>query len=558
MLINFITELWTLQKCSTGGTGSKKRKTLTSGRFRSSWQHQHLTEATPKSPHLSTKSTIQSMQQKPARRKDAPLAKSFFPAKPHPEPPAADTHYPPQCSKTDKIHRAAVLRQLRKLKPYKAPGPDGIPNIVLTKCADILVDRLYHIYSAIYNKRLYYAPWKAFNTIVLRKPGKPNYEVPKAYRPIALINTLWKVLTAILAEQLTFFAEKYQLLPSNHFGGCPGCTTTDAMHILTHRIKSAWRKGQVAAVLFLDIEGAFPNAVPSKLIHNLKKRRVPEKLINFAAGMLDECVTTLKFDDYTSEPILIDNGIGQGDPMSMALYQFYNADPLDIPNAKHESAIAYVDDALLIATADSFESAHQTLANMMTRPKGVIDWSTSHNSPLEYSKLVLIDFAHQNNSKPRLQLHLPHKSISPVASAKYLGVIFDQNLKWNEQLAHVTEKGSKWSAQIRRAARPLWGITPKYARPCIYIWYMEEEVPLFPLSVPVSSRLSKASLSLRSVLHQSVALVTPQDCVKVQCGPTCQVAKPVQACVAGSTLSFPWLSVASSPPPRDRCSSPRT
>ena len=76
------------------------------------------------------------------------------------------------------------------------------------KCADLLVDRLYHIYSAIYNKRMYYAPWKAFNTIVLHKPGKPNYEVPKAYRLIMLINTLWKVLTAILAKQANLLCRK--------------------------------------------------------------------------------------------------------------------------------------------------------------------------------------------------------------------------------------------------------------------------------------------------------------------------------------------------------------
>jgi len=279
---------------------------------------------------------------------------------------------------------------------------------------------------------MYYTPWKVFNTIVLCKPGKPSYEVPKAYRPIALINTIWKVLTAILAEQLTFATEKYQLLPSHHFGSRPGRTATDAMHLLMHKIKSAWHQGQVVAVLFLDIKGAFPNTVPSKLEHNLKKRRVPKKLINFATDMLEGRVTTLKFNDYSSVPIPIDNGIGQGDPMSMALYQFYNADLLDIPHAKNESAIAYVDDALLIAKADTFETAHQTLASMMTRQNGVIEWSTSHNSPLEYSKLALIDFAHQNNRKPHLQLHLPYKLVLPVASTKYLGVIFDQHLKWKE------------------------------------------------------------------------------------------------------------------------------
>ena len=101
---------------------------------------------------------------------------------------------------------------------------------------------------------------------------------------------------------------------------------------------------------------------------------------------------------------------------------------------------------------------------MMTRQNGVIDWSTSHNSPLEYSKLALIDFAHQAVKKPRTPLHLPHKIIQPVTSAKYLGVIFDQNLNWKPQLAQVTAKGSIWASQIRRATCPSWGITLKYAR----------------------------------------------------------------------------------------------
>ena len=67
-------------------------------------------------------------------------------------------------------------------------------------------------------------------------------------------------------------------------------------------------------VLLLDIEGAFPNVVPSKLLHNLKKRKVPNKLINFTAELLEGHITTLKFDDHISAPFLVDNGIGQATP----------------------------------------------------------------------------------------------------------------------------------------------------------------------------------------------------------------------------------------------------
>ena len=391
------------------------------------------------------------------------LAKSFFPTKPS-RPMQEDNANHKQCCKAERITKEQISRQLRRIKPYKAPGPDGIPNIVLTKCADLLVDRLLQLYTAMYEKKLHYEPWKCFTTIVLRKPGKPRYDTPKAYRPIALLNTMAKVLTGIIAEHLSYYTEKYRLLPDHHFGGRPGRTTADALHLLTYRIKGAWRKGEVASVLFLDIEGAFPNAVPEILVRNLRRRGVPTRIINFTAEMLRNRETRLRFDDYTSEAIPIDNGIGQCDPLSMGLYQFYNADLLDIPSEPNQLAIAYVDDAILYATGSNFEDTHKTLTKMMTMENGVINWSKDHNSPLEYTKLALIDFAHQNRQATRPDLILPHGTIKPKTSVKYLGVILDQHLTWAQQRASAIEKGTQWTSQIRRIAKPGWGITPKYAR----------------------------------------------------------------------------------------------
>jgi hypothetical protein len=75
--------------------------------------------------------------------------------------------------------------------------------------------------------------------------------------------------------------------------------------------------------------------------------------------MLEKRSMILRFNDHLSEPILLDNGIGWGDPLSMALYQYYNADILEIPNRLQESAEAHVDDAILTATAKTFEEAHE-------------------------------------------------------------------------------------------------------------------------------------------------------------------------------------------------------
>lgn len=230
-----------------------------------------------------------------------------------------------------------------------------------------------------------------------------------------------------------------------------------------HKIKDAWRKRQVTAVLFLDIEGAFPNAVTNRLLHNMRKRGLPDTLTDFAGAMLSDRSTILKFDDHTSATIKLDNGIGQGDPLSMALYQYYNTDILDIPSNPHEAAEAYMDDVILIATAKTFLEAHASLADMMQRGSGMINWSKTHNSSIEYSKLTLIDFSHQGVKKQRPPLILPDVTIEPTQSAKYLGIILYQNLNWGPQLAQVKGKGSKWTVQITRLTRPTWGLTPKGA-----------------------------------------------------------------------------------------------
>ena len=148
----------------------------------------------------------------------------------------------------------------------------------------------------------------------------------------------------------------------------------------------------------------------------------------------------------------------------MVLYQYYNADLLDIPKSANKSAMAYVDDAILIAMGTNFEETHKTLTNMMTREGGAIEWSNDHNSHFEYSKLALMDFAHHNSKKERRPLTLLNTTLTPAANTKYLGVYLNQHLNWDTQRNYAVEKGTKWTAQIRRATAPSWGLTLKHAR----------------------------------------------------------------------------------------------
>jgi len=90
-------------------------------------------------------------------------------------------------------------------------------------------------------------------------------------------------------------------------------------------------------VLFLDIEGAFPNTITDQLLHNMKKQGLPLEIVRFTERLLDDRKTKLRFNEYKSEWFPLRNGIGQGDPLSMLLYVIYSSDLVDTERKKMES-----------------------------------------------------------------------------------------------------------------------------------------------------------------------------------------------------------------------------
>ncbi|KAG2066815.1 hypothetical protein BDR04DRAFT_1029046, partial [Suillus decipiens] len=110
------------------------------------------------------------------------IAKSFFPPPPLHDPVPPDTIYPDPVEQLPPITPDQVTRAIAKLSGYKVPGPDGICNIVFKECAGILTPYLTHLFNAVYSHHVYYQPWCCFSMVVLRKPGKPNYSIPKAYQ----------------------------------------------------------------------------------------------------------------------------------------------------------------------------------------------------------------------------------------------------------------------------------------------------------------------------------------------------------------------------------------
>jgi hypothetical protein len=241
--------------------------------------------------------------------------------------------------------------------PYKAAGPDGIPNAALQHALPVILPWL----TSLFNNclRLGYCPahFRTSTTVVLRKPGKADYADPKSYRPIALLSTIGKALESMVASRLSYLVEAYGLLLDNHVGGRRGRSTKHALHILVKQAHAAWRAGyRVASLLSLDISGAFDNVAFQRLIHNLHKRRVPEVLIQWIISFLTNRRTTLLLQEGLLELFNLLTGIPQGLPLSLILFLFFNADLIDDIQAVFPGKVlvtAYIDDLSVMVWGNS-------------------------------------------------------------------------------------------------------------------------------------------------------------------------------------------------------------
>ena len=292
------------------------------------------------------------------------LANAFFPPPPL-QPIIPDSVYLEPLKARGFFSRNNICNAVRKLKPYKAPGEDHIQNIVLQRCIEAIIDHLHYIFRAVLELDAYLSHWLIILTIVLRKARKTAYNMAKSYQPIGLLDMLGKLFSTLVAADLTYIAEKYNLLPMNRFGGRPGRCMTDTIHLVIQKIKDAWRAKKVATILFLNIQAAFTNTVKACLLHNMRSRRVPTPHIKLFDRMLSERQTILKFNDFLSNPISVTNGTTQGCPLSMLLYAFYNADLIKIAQGKNKSVFGFVDNTALVAAADTLTETHAMLKDMM-------------------------------------------------------------------------------------------------------------------------------------------------------------------------------------------------
>ena len=129
---------------------------------------------------------------------------------------------------------AEEVKEIIKETPNgRAPGPDGIPNEILKIIAPSIAEDLARAVTNLLEQGNIPEAFKESITAVIRKERKADYTLPSSYRPVALENTLAKVVERVVANRISDTAEEYNLLPWNQMGGRRKRSTLSALDLLT-------------------------------------------------------------------------------------------------------------------------------------------------------------------------------------------------------------------------------------------------------------------------------------------------------------------------------------
>jgi hypothetical protein len=101
--------------------------------------------------------------------------------------------------------------------------------------------------------------------VVVPKPGKEDYSLPKCYRPVALLKCLGKLLEKMVATCLTHDITSLHLISTTQFGAHPYFSMINTGLCLTHDVETAHTLGGVYSSLLFDIQGFFNNVNHGRL-----------------------------------------------------------------------------------------------------------------------------------------------------------------------------------------------------------------------------------------------------------------------------------------------------
>ena len=255
-----------------------------------------------------------------------------------------------------------LINVIEKCNNSSALGPDKltwshIKIIIRDKdCLSKLID----IANTCIDLGYWPSHFKLSTIVIIPKPNKTVYDLPKLYWPIVLLNTIGKLFEKMIGEHLQFYTISNNFIHQSQLGGLKQRSTTDAGIVLTYIIHSGWVKNLIISTLAFNITQFFPSLNYQLLPLILNKAGLDQRVSIFFKNYLVERKTKYMWNNFIFPSFDINVGIGQGSalsPILSALYLspvFYSLEKclkiLKIPI----SMISFVDNGLFVSQSKSF------------------------------------------------------------------------------------------------------------------------------------------------------------------------------------------------------------
>ncbi len=322
----------------------------------------------------------------------------------------------------------------------KAAGPDQIKPTALKNLPKAFKERLTEIYRASIGLGYIPKAWADSKVIFIPKQGKKDYTEAKAFRPITLMNFMFKSLEKLMLWRIR--EETLVNSPMSKFqhGFRERMSTDTALSTVVDKIEQGLLNKEITVGIFLDIKGAFDNIKIDYALGEMKAKGIEKEICQWYEHYLLNRNSTIEIDSYKNK-FGIDRGLPQGGNLSPVVYNIAIDRHLKSLNVGGVMTIAFADDTTVLATGCCIETITSLLQSKI---KILEKWSKSAGVEFNTDKSVSMMFTNKRKTK-EIPIRLQGKNLEYVQETKYLGVILNTKLSWN---AHVKNKIASCKRQM--------------------------------------------------------------------------------------------------------------
>lgn len=285
--------------------------------------------------------------------------------------------------------------------------------------------------------------WKF--TVVFPIPKLKDTNIADEFRPVNSACTIDKILQTLVKNQLENHLYDNKILTDvqSGFRGKHSCETS--INLILIAWKEALLAGKKIIAVFLDLKRAFETVDRNILVRMLEHYGAGGNVIKWFQSWLTNRRQYTRFKEEISTSNDIHIGIPQGTPLSCILFIIYiNEIPKHI---KHCQINLFADDTLIWVESENIARANQLIIEDLARVSNFLKMMKLKLNT-DKTKFMSIGF---NGSDHNVQVVIDNCAIDETNVIKYLGVLIDKNLTFNDNIDYLVKKISKKIAFLSRS-----------------------------------------------------------------------------------------------------------